>query len=65
MRSISSLESTVGVQPYFQSAPMTTMGDQAIITDNVNVIPGVSYNLPPIRRLTGQKRDRDVYGILE
>ena len=35
------------------------------MTDNVDVIPGVSYNLPPIRRFTGRKRDRDVYGILE
>ena len=41
------------------------MGDLAIMTDNLDVVPGVSYNLPPIWHFTGRKRDRDVYGILE
>ena len=41
------------------------MGDLAFMTDNLDVVPGVSDNLPPIRRFTGRKRDRDVYGILE
>ena len=35
------------------------------MTERAEEVLSISYNLPPIRRFTGRRRDRDVFGIIE